>query len=338
MKLYLAPLEGITSYIYRKALYQCFDGFDKYFIPFIRAKQNLNFSGREKKDISPENNSGMYAVPQILTRNADDFLRTANQLKEYGYQEVNLNLGCPSKTVVTKGCGAGFLARPEELEQFLDRIFSKTDMKISVKTRLGMENAEEFPRLMEIYNRFPMEELIIHPRVQKDFYKNQPNLGAFHDAVEESKIPLCYNGDIFTPESYEEMKREFPKVDTFMLGRGILMNPALLDLIRMREKTDVKKTTDIDVTEWKKEETSRKMQSADRYKKEIHAFLEQIKCDYLEVGMGEKNTLFKLKELWAYMGQNAPEAKKALKRIRKSQSMADYDSASREALEDFILF
>ena len=116
------------------------------------------------------------------------------------------------------------------------------------------------------------------------------------------------------------------------------MNPVLLDLIRMREKTDVKKTTDIDVTEWKKEETLRKMQSADRYKKEIHAFLEQIKCDYLEVGMGEKNTLFKLKELWAYMGQNAPEAKKALKRIRKSQSMADYDSASREALEDFILF
>ena len=174
--------------------------------------------------------------------------------------------------------------------------------------------------------------------MQKDFYKNQPDLAAFHDAVEESKIPLCYNGDIFTPESYEEMKREFPQVDTFMLGRGILMNPALLDLIRMREKTDVKKTTDIDVTEWKKEETSRKMQSADRYKKEIHAFLEQIKCDYLEVGMGEKNTLFKLKELWAYMGQNAPEAKKALKRIRKSQSMADYDSASREALEDFILF
>ena len=102
MKLYLAPLEGITSYIYRKALYQCFDGFDKYFIPFIRAKQNLNFSGREKKDISPENNSGMYAVPQILTRNADDFLRTANQLKEYGYQEVNLNLGCPMATVVSK--------------------------------------------------------------------------------------------------------------------------------------------------------------------------------------------------------------------------------------------
>ena len=127
MKLYLAPLEGITNHIYRKALYECFGGFDKYFIPFIRAKQNLNFSGREKKDIDPENNQEMYAVPQILTRNAEDFLRTASQLAGLGYREINLNLGCPSKTVVTKGCGAGFLERPDELERFLDHIFANTD-------------------------------------------------------------------------------------------------------------------------------------------------------------------------------------------------------------------
>ena len=127
MKLYLAPLEGITNHIYRKALYECFGGFDKYFIPFIRAKQNLNFSGREKKDIDPENNQGMYAVPQILTRNADDFLRTASQLAGLGYREINLNLGCPSKTVVTKGCGAGFLDRPDELERFLNHIFANSD-------------------------------------------------------------------------------------------------------------------------------------------------------------------------------------------------------------------
>ena len=338
MNLYLAPLEGITGHIYRNALHQCFDGFDKYFIPFISPNQKGHFSTREKKDVMPENNEGMYAVPQILTNNVEDFLCTAQKLGDYGYKEVNLNLGCPSRTVVTKGRGAGFLDEPQKLDRFLDAVFEKCNLEISIKTRIGMEDPEEFETILPIYNKYPLKELIIHPRVQKDFYKNQPNLGAFHDAVEESKIPLCHNGDIFTPESYEEMKREFPQVDTFMLGRGILMNPALLDLIRMREKTDVKKTTDIDVTEWKKEETSRKMQSADRYKKEIHAFLEQIKCDYLEVGMGEKNTLFKLKELWAYMGQNAPEAKKALKRIRKSQSMADYDSASREALEDFILF
>ena len=338
MRYYAAPMEGVTGAMWRRTHQKYFPGADRYYTPFLTPTQAHKLTPREKRELLPEYNGSAVLVPQIMTRQAENFIWCAGAMGELGYEEVNLNLGCPSKTVVSKGRGSGFLADPDGLDRFLDEIFKKCDVKISIKTRIGKDDPEEFARLLDIYNQYPVEELIIHPRVQKDFYKNQPNLGAFHDAVEESKIPLCYNGDIFTPESYEEMKREFPQVDTFMLGRGILMNPALLDLIRMREKTDVKKTTDIDVTEWKKEETSRKMQSADRYKKEIHAFLEQIKCDYLEVGMGEKNTLFKLKELWAYMGQNAPEAKKALKRIRKSQSMADYDSASREALEDFILF
>ena len=327
MKYYLAPLEGITTYIYRRAYHQHFTAMDKYFTPFLVPHTKKGFSTKEKNDVMPEHSPGMNLVPQIMSNQAESFLHTVEKLKVYGYEEVNLNLGCPSKTVVSKGRGSGFLADPEGLDRFLDEIFKKCDVKISIKTRIGKDDSEEFVRLLDIYNQYPIEELIIHPRVQKDFYKNQPDLDVFRDAVEGSKIPLCYNGDIFTPESHDEMRREFPQVDTFMLGRGILMNPALLDIICMGEKTEVEKA-----------ETLRKMQSADRYKKKIHAFLEQIKCDYLEVGMGEKNTLFKLKELWAYMGQNAPDAKKALKRIRKSQSMADYDSASREALEDFILF
>ena len=327
MKYYLAPLEGITTYIYRRAYHQHFTAMDKYFTPFLVPHTKKGFSTKEKNDVMPEHSPGMNLVPQIMSNQAESFLHTVEKLKVYGYEEVNLNLGCPSKTVVSKWRGSGFLADPDGLDRFLDEIFKKCDVKISIKTRIGKDAPEEFVRLLDIYNQYPVEELIIHPRVQKDFYKNQPDLDVFRDAVEGSKIPLCYNGDIFTPESHDEMRREFPQVDTFMLGRGILMNPALLDIICMGKKTEMEKA-----------ETSRKMQSADRYKKKIHAFLEQIKCDYLEVGMGEKNTLFKLKELWAYMGQNAPEAKKALKRIRKSQSMADYDSASREALEDFILF
>ena len=336
MKFFLAPMQGLTGYTVRNAFHHHFDYIDKYYTPFIPAAKRMN--AKIKRDIDPVNNDGITLIPQAMSIVADEVIDLHRQLVPYGYDEINVNLGCPSGTVVSKKRGSGILAYPDMLDSFLDELYTKADFPVSIKTRVGFNDDELWPRLIEIYSKYPISELTVHPRVQKDFYKNQPNLCAFHDAVEEIKIPLCYNGDIFTPESYEEMKREFPQVDTFMLGRGILMNPALLDLIRMREKTDVKKTTDIDVTEWKKEETLRKMQSADRYKKEIHAFLEQIKCDYLEVGMGEKNTLFKLKELWAYMGQNAPEAKKALKRIRKSQSMADYDSASREALEDFILF
>ena len=314
MKLYLAPLEGITSYIYRKALYQCFDGFDKYFIPFIRAKQNLNFSGREKKDISPENNSGMYAVPQILSRNADDFLRTANQLKEYGYQEVNLNLGCPSKTVVTKGCGAGFLARPEELEQFLDRIYSKTDMKISVKTRLGMENAEEFPRLMEIYNRFPMEELIIHPRVQKDFYKNTPRMDDFALAMQKinpDKTTLCYNGDITDTNSFNALTDCFPDIDEIMIGRGLFANPALIAEL---------KGISMDKAE---------------LRERLKNWHDEILSGYLSIFSGEKDAIFHMKEIWAYMHELFSDSEKLWKKIKKCQTLNDYKSIVRMAFDAF---
>ena len=178
MKIYLAPLEGVTGYTYRRALQECFGGFDKYFIPFILPNQKGHLSTREKKDIAPENNQGMQAVPQILTKNAEDFIRTVETLKEYGYEEVNLNLGCPSKTVVTRGRGAGFLDRPDELDRFLDEIFRKCDVRISIKTRLGMEEEWEFEDLLKIYNKYPLEELIIHPRLQKDYYKNTPRMEA----------------------------------------------------------------------------------------------------------------------------------------------------------------
>lgn len=222
-----SPLEGITGYTYRRALYQCFGGFDKYFIPFILPNQKGHLSTREKKDIMPENNEGMYAVPQILTKNAEDFIQTAETLQEYGYDEVNLNLGCPSKTVVTKGRGAGFLDRPDELDKFLDEIFSKCDMKISIKTRLGMDDPEEFEDLLTIYKKYPLEELIVHARVQKDYYKNTPRLETFGEAVEQAKSPVCYNGDIVTADDCTRLQEMFPTLDCIMTGRGTLKNPAL---------------------------------------------------------------------------------------------------------------
>ena len=219
MKYYLAPLEGITTYIYRRAYHQHFTAMDKYFTPFLVPHTKKGFSTKEKNDVMPEHSPGMNLVPQIMSNQAESFLHTVEKLKVYGYEEVNLNLGCPSKTVVSKGRGSGFLADPEGLDRFLDEIFKKCDVRISIKTRIGKDDPEEFVQLLDIYNQYPVEELIIHPRVQKDFYKNQPDLDVFRDAVARSKIPLCYNGDIFTLKSHEEIRREFPQVDTFMLGR-----------------------------------------------------------------------------------------------------------------------
>lgn len=162
-------------------------------------------------------------VPQILTNKADGFIRLGKALKDYGYQEINLNLGCPSKTVVTKGKGSGFLAFPEELDCFLDNIFEAlgSELKLSVKTRIGKEKPEEFPELLEIFNRYPLEELIIHPRVQTDGYKNYPRMEMYDLAAKESKNPVCYNGDLFNQEKLEKFQKEAAGYRLFDDWQGI---------------------------------------------------------------------------------------------------------------------
>ena len=303
MKVYLAPLEGITGWICRNAIKECFDGFDKYFVPFIKPNQKGHFSSREKKDVMPEHNRGMYTIPQILTNNVEDFLRTAEKLREYGYEEVNLNLGCPSRTVVTKGRGAGFLAEPDRLDAFLDAVFSECRLRISVKTRLGMEDAGEFSKLLEIYNRYPMEELIIHPRVQKDFYKNTPNLEAFADALANSRNPVCYNGDIRTGEDMRALEERFPALDRVMIGRGLLVDPALHLQLQGGRMPD---------------------------KAALRTFHDRIYDWYRQEMPGARPVLFKMKELWAYLNGLFPESQKQAKKIRKSGSLAEYQAAVEE--------
>lgn len=303
MRLYLAPLEGITGWIYRSAVYKCFGGFDKYFVPFIRPNQMGHLSAREKKDILPAHNAGMWTVPQILTNQAEDFLRTAVKLKEYGYEEVNLNLGCPSKTVVTKRRGAGFLAEPERLEAFLDEIFAKSPIKISVKTRLGMEEPEEFARLLDIYSQYPMEELIIHPRVQKDFYKNTPRLEMFELALAKSKNMLCYNGDINSVSDADRLEERFPRVDCIMMGRGVLADPALGRQLKGGGRAD---------------------------KEELRQFHDMIYSGYCEEMSGDRTILYKMKELWFYLADIFADSKKYAKKIKKAEKCAVYEKIIEE--------
>lgn len=304
MKLYFAPLEGIAGYLYRNAYHSFFSGVDKYFTPFLSPNQNRALNPKEIKDILPENNEGMYVVPQILTNRPEYFLRAARELEEkYGYYEVNLNLGCPSRTVTSKGKGAGFLANPEALNSFFQEVFEKIRIKLSVKTRVGVDKPQEFLHLMEIFNKYPLYELIVHPRVQKDYYDNTPDWDIFAEAVKMSRNPLCYNGDIFTVENYRKFREVFPKVDRIMLGRGLLKNPMLAE--------EIKKDGNVFETD----------------RKRIKAFHDRIYEDYKKVMWGEKNVLFKMKEFWVYTGEMFPEGEKYLKKIRKASRLSDYDEA-----------
>ena len=300
MKFYLAPMEGITGHIYRNSYEKYFHNIDKYFTPFIVPNQSVSLKTKELKDLLPQNNKGLNIVPQILTNDAEGFILTANKLKQLGYEEINLNLGGPAGTVVSKKRGSGFLAYPEELDKFLDEIYKIDNMKISIKTRLGKERADEFYKLIEIYNKYPLEELIIHPRTREDFYGNTPNLEVFKDALKLSKHSICYNGDIFTLNSYNKIINEFPEVNKVMLGRGILANPGLIGEIKNNEFAN---------------------------KEIIKMFHDEIFENYTILLNEDKNAMYRMKELWGYMSHIFTNNKKYYKKIKKAQKAIDYKNA-----------
>ena len=299
MKYYFAPLEGIGGYIYRNAYEKFFpNNIDKYFTPFIVPNQSRSLKTKELRDILPENNNGLNIIPQILTNDSEGFITTSKKLKQLGYNEVNLNLGCPSGTVVSKFRGSGFLAKTEELDRFLEEIFKIQDMKISIKTRLGMDSADEFYELMKIYNKYPMEELIIHPRTRQDFYGNTPNMEIFKEALNNSKNTICYNGDIFGVRDYEKFIKECPSIDRIMIGRGILANPGLMGEIKEGRIVD---------------------------KNTLKAFHDEVCTGYREVLSGDINVLFRMKELWSYMIGMFENSEKVAKKIKKEKTLNEYN-------------
>lgn len=304
VKYYMAPLESVTTWIYRQAHAKIYGRLDKYFIPFLEPHEKRDFKTRELQEILPEHNENIYAVPQILTNRSEGFIKLAKALKDWGYEEVNLNLGCPSKTVVTKGKGSGFLAKPEELEQFLTEIFDALsgEVKISVKTRIGKEDPEEFPALLELFNKYPMEELIIHPRVQKDGYGNVPRLELYELAEKQSLNPLCYNGDLYTREQIRNFAERFPGTERLMFGRGFLRDPGLI-------YNEGKDSKDIFEKFW-----------------EFHDLVYE---GYQERNMGDRNVLFKMKKLWSYQVYQFSEPERLFKTFKKVQDCNEYEQMIR---------
>ena len=300
MNLYYAPLEGITGYVYRNTFHKIFKpNIDKYFSPFISPGVNQPLTPKELRDIHPDNNVGLTLIPQILANNPDDFLLASTYIKDLGYNEVNLNLGCPSGTVVAKGKGSGLLADTDKLLRMLDKIYEKIDMEVSIKTRIGKDDPEEFPLLLEIFNRFPVKELIIHPRIRTDFYKNTPNMEMFELAYNESKNPVCYNGDVTTVEGFEKVKEKYPNMTAVMIGRGFLKSPMLANKINGE---------DIDLGK-------------------VKQFHDELLSGYEEVMSGEKPVLFKMKEIWCYMMDlysDVEGIEKHAKKIRKAEKLSVY--------------
>lgn len=303
MKIYLAPLEGITNHIFRNTYNEIYGNIEKYFAPFISPAENCPITPRERKDITPENNTGINLVPQILVCRSDYFIEAARELQAMGYQEINLNLGCPSGTVCSKSKGAGFLKDPSALQSFLDDIYSFSEsenMKISLKTRLGFNDPEEFYDLLEIFNTFPVSELIIHPRIRSDFYKGEPRREYFAYALEHSNNPLVYNGNIYTVKDYENLCDTFGvSLETVMLGRGLISDPCLPQKLKgVATETDFKKL------------------------KRLH---DTLYHEYQKIMSPDINVLFKMRELWTYWRVLFEDKDRDIKRLLKAKKYAEYE-------------
>lgn len=310
MQIYFAPMEGMTGYLYRSLHQQYFGGVDKYFIPFLSPTKEHVFSRREIREILPENNLGIHAVPQLLTRKAEDFLWAADMLFDMGYEEIDLNLGCPSGTVTAKGKGAGLLAVPEELDQFLDGVYSKVKGPVSIKTRLGMNDPEEFDRLLEVYRRYPVHELIIHPRVRNEFYKESVHLDVFRRALQVSKAPVCYNGDIAVVEDLQRYAEAFPEVDRVMIGRGLAADPALAEKLRGDLSVD---------------------------KERLRCFHDALYEGYCTIFESRKNAMMRMKEYWSYHILLFADSEKYAKKIKKATDPKGFEAVTASVFQDLEL-
>ena len=298
MRYYFAPMEGLTDSIYRRLHHKHFSGVDRYYMPFLSPTIHRSLTHREDRELPMADSVDFCAVPQVLTKVADDFLWAAAVCRDRGYDEVNLNLGCPSGTVVSKGKGSGMLRDLNALDRFLDAVFSSSPLSVSVKTRLGLESAEEFPAILDIYNKYPIKELTIHPRFRKQFYSGSVDMEMFRYAAQNSRNPLCYNGDLTSMAQIEAIAREFPGTGSVMIGRGLVADPGMLC-----GGTDVRA---------------------------LEAFMNDLLEEYTVSFGGARNAMFRLKENWGFLHTRFENVDKLWKRLRKTTDLADYRAITAE--------
>ncbi|MCP3925973.1 MAG: tRNA-dihydrouridine synthase family protein [Desulfobacterales bacterium] len=299
IELYLAPLKGFTDYIYRSVYSKHFEGIDLAVTPFITTMGEHKINKARIKDILPENNSSMKIVPQILSNNHDDFIHLAKYIGNLGYDELNLNLGCPHKNVVTKNKGSALLSDSYSLEKLLDKILSKIDQKLSVKIRTGYYNHNEIFDLIPVLNKLPLSEIIIHPRTGDQNYDGSVNIDIFDEAHRKFNKKIVYNGDIYNKEIFDDLNCKFTNISSWMIGRGVMCNPFLPAEIK-----NIKHKNTLSV---------------------IKMFHDDLANTYRNGMSGPAHYLDRMKGVWFFLTQSFPNGKKILKKIQKTRTEKTYN-------------
>jgi tRNA-dihydrouridine synthase len=305
--IYLAPLQGFTDFVYRKAYSLVFSDVDAYFVPYVSIKDD-GIPSKYVKEIVPENNTLQKVIPQVLVKTSEEILFLAERLKEYGYHEINLNLGCPYPMVTKREKGSGLLPHPEKLRIILTDYFENSGLKLSVKMRAGLISSDEIEPIISVLNEFPITEVIFHPRIAKQLYSGEILDEVFQLAVDKLKHPLIYNGDVFSVSDFQKRQQQFPQIENWMLGRGILMNPFL--------PSEIKGATF----------------SGEERREKLTEFHRLMLDGYLNAMDNEGNALNKMQQFWIYFSYNFPNQKKVIKQIKKSKNMRKYKDEAMKVL------
>lgn len=304
----LGPFQGITDAPFRKVFQKHFKGIDKYYTPFFTGIQKDHAKNLQGEEIDPNINDVSCLTPQILSTDAEEIARFATQCKELGYKEINLNMGCPFPRVANKKRGSGLLPYPDKIKALFDGVFERIDIQFSVKCRLGYFDAKEIDTLVDIFNAYPLSELIIHPRIGKQLYKGEADVEKFTELIPCLKAPLAYNGDITTVERFNVIREKVQPVDMFMLGRGLLANPFLAEDIKGIQDTRNRKTR-------------------------LRAYVDDLYEERLRHAGGSPKVLGRMKELWSYLMYNFDDPQDVWRSIKKLNALKDYEEAVDKVFE-----
>ena len=305
-----SPLQGFTDFRFRNAQNKYFGGIDTYYAPYIRLNGKMVIKSSYERDLLPENNQGLEVIPQIITNDAEEFLFVAKYVKELGYKELNWNLGCPYPMVTKCGMGSGLIKNTEKINEILDRVHSETDIVVSMKMRLGYETTEEILDVFPILEKYPIKNVAIHARIGKQLYKGGVHLDAFQACTEATNLKLYYNGDITSVAKFKEMQARFPTIDHWLIGRGLISDPFLPSMIK-NDSTDYPKN-----------------------KMELFSeFHETLYAGYSESLSGSTHILLKMHHLWEYFSAVFSNPHKAHKKIKKAQSIRNYEAAVKELIK-----
>jgi len=299
--IYLAPIQGITDRIYRNLFPVYFKGVDMAIAPFISLVKNMKPYDNLLRELYPDRNKGIPTIPQILSSAPDDFTKLANALYDIGCGTVNWNIGCPFPMVVKRGRGAGMLCYPDRVEPFLEEIMPAIKPKLSIKLRIGLKYPDEVLQLIPIFNRFPLEELIIHPRTGVQMYEGEVDLDMFEQCLGLSKHRVVYNGDIDSFEKFKMLAQRFGSVERWMIGRGLIGNPFLAEKIKFNTEKPY-----------------------DEKIKIMRAFHDHLFDEYLKILSGPAHITNKMKEIWNFMASFFENREKIRTRINKTHHRDNY--------------